>query len=155
VRFIYDGDGSEFGLAGPPGSDKIEKLFEDFYTARGLAFEATQINFRSDYAAFFNANIPFGGLFTGAEGIKTAAQAAIYGGTAGQQYDPCYHQACDTSANVSLDVLGLNADAIAHAVLQYAMSTETINGKKGKGNFKPKSSVVPPSPDHLGHHFIR
>ncbi|MGI9315824.1 MAG: M28 family peptidase, partial [bacterium] len=37
VRFIYDGDGSEFGLVGPDGSDVIEKYFEDFYSDRGLA----------------------------------------------------------------------------------------------------------------------
>ena len=48
-----------------------------------------------------DSGIPAGGLFTGAEGIKTPAQVAVYGGTAGQQYDPCYHQACDTFANNS------------------------------------------------------
>jgi Zn-dependent M28 family amino/carboxypeptidase len=37
VRFVYDGDGSAFGLAGPPGSDAIEALFGGFYADRGLA----------------------------------------------------------------------------------------------------------------------
>ena len=151
VRFVYDGSGNEFGLAGPLGSAAVQSLFEDFYAARGLASEPTQIDFRSDYAAFFNAGIPFGGLFTGAEGIKTPAQAAVYGGTAGAQYDPCYHQACDTYANVSDEVLDLNADAIAYATLQYAMSTETVNGVKGKGNFKKPTAPV----DKLGPLFVR
>lgn len=137
VRFIYDGDGSAFGLAGPLGSQPIEKLFEDFYAARGLASEPTEISFRSDYAAFFNAGIPFGGLFTGAEGIKTLQQQTIYGGTSGQQYDPCYHLACDNYDNNSDEVLDLNSDAIAAATLQYAMNTEAVNTEKGKGNFKP------------------
>ncbi|NNF24156.1 MAG: M28 family peptidase [Rhodobacteraceae bacterium] len=136
VRFIYDGDGSSFGLEGPDGSAQIERFFEDFYAARGLAFESTEISFRSDYAGFFDLGIPFGGLFTGAEGIKTAEQVAIYGGTAGDQYDPCYHLACDTFDNISLEVLDLNSDAAAAAVLQYAMNTETINAMRGKGNFK-------------------
>ncbi|MBI5670136.1 MAG: M20/M25/M40 family metallo-hydrolase [Chloroflexi bacterium] len=140
VRFVYDGDGSAFGLAGPPGSGAIENLFVNFYASRGLASEPTQISFRSDYAAFFNNGIPFGGLFTGAEGIKTAQQALVYGGTAGIQYDPCYHQPCDTFANNNLEVLDLNADAIAYATLQYAMNTESVNGLKGKGNFKPARS---------------
>lgn len=126
VRFIYDGDGSAFGLAGPPGSDEIETLFQDFYGERELAFEPTEIDFRSDYAAFFDVGIPFGGLFTGAEGIKTPAQAATYGGTAGIQYDPCYHQACDTFDNVSLEVLDLNADAVAFATLHYAMEKGSL-----------------------------
>jgi Zn-dependent M28 family amino/carboxypeptidase len=74
VRFIYDGDGSTFGLEGPTGSAAIEAAFEDFYADRGLAFEATQIDFRSDYAAFFNDDIPFGGLFTGAEGNRVESK---------------------------------------------------------------------------------
>jgi hypothetical protein len=72
--------------------------------------------------------IPFGGLFTGAEGIKTAAQAAVYGGTAGEQYDPCYHEACDTYRNNSNEVLHLNSDAIAFATLTYAIDTSSVNG---------------------------
>jgi Zn-dependent M28 family amino/carboxypeptidase len=128
VRFILDGDGSGFGLAGPDGSAAIEALFEDFYADRGLASEPTQIDFRSDYAAFFENDIPFGGLFTGAEGRKTAEQQAIYGGTVGEQYDPCYHAACDTLGNFNAKVLDLNADAIAFATLTYAMDTSSVNG---------------------------
>ncbi|HEY6416590.1 MAG TPA: M28 family peptidase, partial [Acidimicrobiales bacterium] len=101
VRFIYDGDGSAFDLAGPPGSDAIEALFEDFYAARGLAFEPTAFDGRSDYGPFIaeGVDIPAGGLFTGAEGRKTAEQRDIYGGIIGEQYDPCYHEACDTFSN--------------------------------------------------------
>jgi Zn-dependent M28 family amino/carboxypeptidase len=145
VRFIYDGDGSAFGLEGPDGSEVIEGFFEDFYGDRGLAFEPTEISFRSDYAAFFDSGIPFGGLFTGAEGIKTPEQEAVYGGTAGEQYDPCYHLACDTFDNISLEVLDLNSDAVAASTLQYAMNTEAVNGEKGKGNFKPDRPEMVPS----------
>jgi hypothetical protein len=81
--------------------------------------------------------IPAGGLFTGAEGIKTAEEQAIYGGVAGEQYDPCYHLACDTFDNISLFALDTNSDAVAYATINYAMSTELINGAKSKGNFKP------------------
>jgi hypothetical protein len=28
-------------------------------------------------------------------------------------------------------------DAVAYAVLQFAMNTQAINDKRGKGNFKP------------------
>jgi Zn-dependent M28 family amino/carboxypeptidase len=141
VRFIYDGDGSAFGLEGPAGSQQIEELYEDFYSARGLAWEPTQISFRSDYAAFFDFGIPFGGLFTGAEGIKTPEEQAIYGGTAGEQYDPCYHQACDTIDNLSLEVFDLNLDAVAFSTLTYAYSTETVNGEVGRKVPGPKSDV--------------
>jgi Zn-dependent M28 family amino/carboxypeptidase len=128
VRFVYDGDGSQFGLAGPPGSGAIEAFFTDFYDDRRLASEPTQIDFRSDYSAFFENDIPFGGVFSGADGIKTPEQVAIYGGVANEQYDQCYHSACDTFDNVDLEVLDLNADAIAAGTLTYAMSTRTVTG---------------------------
>jgi Zn-dependent M28 family amino/carboxypeptidase len=132
VRFIYDGDGSAFGLEGPAGSEVIEALYEDFYRDRGLEFEPTEISFRSDYAAFFDVGIPFGGLFTGAEGVKTPEEAVVYGGTAGEQYDPCYHLACDTIDNINAEVYEVNIDAIALSTLTYAYSTETVNDVPGK-----------------------
>jgi hypothetical protein len=61
-------------------------------------------------------------LFTGAEGVKTPEQAAIYGGTAGEWYDPCYHQACDTMNNLSTAALNEMSDAAAHATLTLAKS---------------------------------
>ena len=104
---------------------------------RGLPFKGTDFTGRSDYGPFIAVGIPSGGLFTGAEGIKTAAEAALWGGTAGQQYDPCYHLACDTFANNNDFALDVNSDAVAYATLQYAMNTEEINAVKGKGNFQP------------------
>ena len=91
--------------AGPAGSAAIEDLFVDFYDDRGLASEPTAFDGRSDYGPFIaeGVDIPAGGLFTGAEETKTPAQVAVYGGTAGEQYDPCYHQACDTFDNNSDD----------------------------------------------------
>ena len=32
--------------------------------------------------------------------VKTEEQEAIWGGTAGEQYDPCYHVECDTIENI-------------------------------------------------------
>ena len=75
---------------------------------------------QSDFQAFILKGIPAGGLFTGAEVPKTPEQAAIWGGTAGRQYDPCYHLACDTFDNTSMHALDVNSDATAFAVLTYA-----------------------------------
>ncbi|MDF2742453.1 MAG: aminopeptidase, partial [Actinomycetia bacterium] len=61
-------------------------------------------------------------LFSGAEGEKTAEQAAIYGGTAGEPYDPCYHQACDTINNLNTKALFELGDAAAHATMTLARS---------------------------------
>jgi Zn-dependent M28 family amino/carboxypeptidase len=139
VRFVYDGDNSAFpaGIGGvqtgPPGSGAIEQTFTDYFSSQGLESEPTPFNGRSDYGPFITATspahpngIPAGGLFTGAEGIKTVAQAAVYGGTAGVAYDPCYHQACDTYANNSDTGLDQMSDAAAHAVITFANSTAGV-----------------------------
>ena len=125
--FAYDGDGSDFGLVGPDGSDEIEALFEEYYADRDIPQEASPFNGRSDYQAFILNGIPAGGLFTGAEGVKTAAQAEKWGGTAGIAYDPCYHAACDTIDNLSHEALDINSDAIAYVVYLYASGKREIN----------------------------
>jgi len=148
MRGVYDGDGSSFGLVGPEGSAQIEAEFEAHFTNKGLPFQGTEFSGRSDYQAFINNGIPSGGLFTGAEGLKTEEEAAIYGGVAGEQYDPCYHEACDSFTpirdgadaelyaalnadyplvgNVNLEALNTNADAIAHLTAKYAVSTASV-----------------------------
>ena len=68
--------------------------------------DPTAFDGRSVYGPFIAVGIPAGGLFTGAEGIKTAAQAAVYGGTAGAAYDPCYHAECDTIKNLNMNGAG-------------------------------------------------
>ena len=144
--FVFDGDDSDAVGAGPgpAGSAEIEQTFEAFFTSRDIPFKGTDFSGRSDYGPFIAAGVPSGGLFTGAEGIKTAQEAALWGGTAGLAYDPCYHQACDTYANNNDYALEQNSDAVAYAALSYAMSTTLINGTKGKGNFRPATgSVVP------------
>jgi aminopeptidase Y len=56
-------------------------------------------------------------------------------------YDPCYHQPCDNFTNNNDFALAVNSDAIAYAVLQYAMSTEDISA--AKGNLKLPLLEVP------------
>jgi Zn-dependent M28 family amino/carboxypeptidase len=135
ARFIYDGDGDAFGAKGPNGSARIEEIFEGYFASEGLATLPTEFDGRSDYFAFINAGIPAGGLFTGAEGIKTAEEAApeMFGGTAGIAYDPCYHSECDDIDNVSDTALDEMGDAAAHAVLTLAMTESAVNGtSRGK-----------------------
>jgi Zn-dependent M28 family amino/carboxypeptidase len=147
VFFIYDGDDSDGVGAGPGpgGSDQIEYLFESFYMQVGQPFKGTDFSGRSDYGPFIAVGIPAGGLFTGAAGIKTADEVALWGGTAGDQYDPCYHLACDTFDNINLQALEINSDAVAYSVLQYAMNTEAVNAERGKGNFKMPPAEPGPS----------
>jgi Zn-dependent M28 family amino/carboxypeptidase len=82
VLGIYDGDGDAFNLTGPAGSDTIEKDFQDFYRSKGLPYVDSIFSGRSDYAAYLENGIAAGGLFTGAEVLKTAEEAALFGGEA-------------------------------------------------------------------------
>jgi Zn-dependent M28 family amino/carboxypeptidase len=116
----------------PPGSTAIEDVFESFYTLLDEPYDDTAFSGRSDYQAFIVAGIPSGGLFTGAEVVMTAEQQAIWGGTTGAQFDPCYHLACDTFANNNNHALNVNSDLVAFAMLTFAYSTETVNGVPGR-----------------------
>ncbi|OPG02426.1 peptidase M28 [Streptomyces sp. GKU 895] len=103
--FVYDDDPT------------IEKTFKDYFTGLGVATEIeTEGDGRSDHAPFKNAGVPVGGLFSGADYTKTAAQAAKWGGTSGQAFDRCYHSSCDTTSNINDTALDRNSDAIAYAV---------------------------------------
>jgi Zn-dependent M28 family amino/carboxypeptidase len=134
IFMVYDADESTFPapVPIPPGSTAIEDLYESYYTLIGEPYDDTEFSGRSDYQAFIEAGIASGGLFTGAEEIKTEEQAAIWGGIAGEQFDPCYHEACDTFDNVNLHALEVNSDLIAFAQLTFAYSTESVNGVPGK-----------------------
>ena len=128
--FIYDGDDSDGVGAGPGpyGSGQIEGAFASYFEATGVPTEGTDFSGRSDYGEFILQGIPAGGLFTGAEVVKTEAQADKWGGVAGQAYDPCYHGACDNLGNIDRVALDRNSDALAWVVASYAISTEDING---------------------------
>jgi Zn-dependent M28 family amino/carboxypeptidase len=131
---VYDSDQSSFEapVVVPEGSTAIEDLFESYYTWQKKPYDDAEYSGRSDYQAFINAGIPSGGLFTGAEVVKSEQQAAIWGGTAGASFDPNYHAAGDDITNLDLNALEVNSDLIAFAQLTYAYSTESVNGVKGK-----------------------
>jgi aminopeptidase Y len=142
---IYNGDDSDAtgAPAGPPGSDAIEKTFESYYDALRIGHVGTGFDGRSDYGPFIEAGIPSGGLFTGAEGIKTEQEAALFGGTAGQPYDGCYHQACDTIANINDRALTINLGAIGHSALVYALSKDLPRPGTRPATAQAKKAAAP------------
>jgi Zn-dependent M28 family amino/carboxypeptidase len=151
---IYDGDGSgpvPPSAPVPPGSAQIEHLFESLYDQRGEPFQDTEFSGRSDYGPFIAAGIPAGGLFTGAEDLKTPDEAAVFGGLAGVALDPCYHQVCDDlegeglteeqealyeqlddlselEGNVNEHALEVNTAVIASAILSLARDASAVTG---------------------------
>jgi Zn-dependent M28 family amino/carboxypeptidase len=153
VRFVYDGDGSAGASPpGPDGSALIEQVFLDYFASQGLATEPTPFDGRSDYGPFIDVGIPAGGLFTGAEGVKTPAQVAVYGGVAGQQYDPCYHLACDDFDNVSVTGLDQMADAASHATLFFSKTKLDV---RAPGAEVRPFRAPPAERDRVGPLFVK
>jgi carboxypeptidase Q len=95
----------------PPGSAAIETVFTSYFASKNIPTVPTAFDGRSDYGPFIaeGVNIPAGGIFTGAEGTKTAEQAAMFGGTAGVAYDVNYHAKGDTYDNLNFDAFLVNA----------------------------------------------
>jgi hypothetical protein len=76
---------------------------------------------------------------------------AIYGGTAGIAYDPCYHQACDDITNLSNTALDQMSDATAHATLTFAQTTSAVQGTdkgKAKGHGQYQAPACADSEKH-------
>ena len=145
ARMVYDGDDSDGqgAGAGPEGSARIEELFTGFFSTVGLNSKATDFSGRSDYGPFIAVGIPSGGLFTGAEEIARPLDNQLFGSEVGVAFDPNYHQVGDTIDNLDLTVFEQNIDAIAHAVITYGYSTESVNGVPGTGG-KGLTSVTGP-----------
>jgi Zn-dependent M28 family amino/carboxypeptidase len=139
VRFVYDGDLSDSApppSGAPDGSGQIEQLFLRYFDRQGLANEPTAFDGRSDYGPFIENAVPAGGLFTGAEGLKTEEQAEIFGGFVGMQYDPNYHEEGDTFFNLSHVAFDQMSDAAAHAAWTLARSKSPVTeaqAAKAKG----------------------
>ncbi|OQE26854.1 hypothetical protein PENSTE_c005G00210 [Penicillium steckii] len=129
---IYDGDGDAFNQTGPAGSAQIEALFENYYKSKKLSYIPTAFDGRSDYDGFISRGIPAGGVFTGAEGVKTANEAKLFGGQANVSYDENYHAVGDTFANLNHEAFLINSKATAFAVATYATDLSSIP-KRQKG----------------------
>jgi len=103
LRAVYNGSNAQDGAI-RKASQRVTDLFTAEFDKNNLAWNLTSFDGRSDYGPFIAHGIPAGGLFTGAEAIKTVGGRTKYGGLANAAYDPCYHQACDTVGNINQEV---------------------------------------------------
>ena len=127
---IYDGDGSAFGEAGPPGSGEAELEFQRFFTQEAHEnWTSIEFDGRSDYGPFLEAGVATGGIACGAEGIKTEEEAAMFGGQAGVAYDVNYHAVGDTIKNLNMGAWIVMTKAIAHMTATYARSFDSLPAK--------------------------
>lgn len=138
VRFVMDGDSSDQPPGtppGPPGSGVIEAAFQRAFDLAGLPHTTHDLHaVGSDHEPFMAAGIPVGGMNGGALGVKTPEEAAVFGGRAGQLYDHCYHQPCDTLANINRRALDENVPGIAWVVGRFATDVADVEAAAGGGD---------------------
>ena len=127
---VYDANESTYPapVEVPPGSAETESVFTDYFDGIDQPWVDTEFSGRSDYQAFIENGVPASGLFTGADGSKTAEEVAMFGGTEGIFYDPNYHSPADTIDNVDATALDIMSRAIGHAVAALSEDTFAING---------------------------
>jgi Peptidase family M28 len=118
IRVIYDD-----GTTNPPGGAVIADLLQQALESESLAWEKEFIGAVSDHYPLEQAGVPTGGLYSGANEVKSPTQESRYGGTAGLPNDACYHLACDTIDNVDQAWLEQMARAAAWVVGALASGT--------------------------------
>ena len=143
VISVYDADQSTYPapVDVPEGSIPTEAAFTDYFDAIGQPWIDTAFDARSDYDAFIAADIPASGLFTGADDVKTAEEAALFGGTVGEIHDPNYHSPEDDITNVNEEALGIMLGAIAHVTAEFANDVSSIRDEAAP--VEPTASPTP------------
>jgi Zn-dependent M28 family amino/carboxypeptidase len=132
--FTYDGDQStrldpqQRPPPVPEGPAGIERTLVGYLKEAGKTTQDISFDGRSDHESFTRAGIPVGGLFTGAVTDMTEQQAELWGGAAGQPFDPNYHQKTDTLDRIDQTALDINGKAVAYSVALYAQDLSGRNG---------------------------
>ncbi len=104
-------------------SERVANLIAGYLTDHNLPFNFASMGGGSDFMAFNDYGIPTSGVATGAGSLKSVAERALFGGLANAPYDPCYHQACDTVANVNTTLLLQLTRACFSAAISLATSS--------------------------------
>eukprot|EP00003_Mantamonas_plastica_P015038 TRINITY_DN2573_c0_g1_i4.p1 TRINITY_DN2573_c0_g1~~TRINITY_DN2573_c0_g1_i4.p1 ORF type:complete len:520 (+),score=188.40 TRINITY_DN2573_c0_g1_i4:230-1561(+) len=116
-------------------STNIEKRYTDYLTKQGYDYNLKPFDGRSDYGPFIANGIPAGGLFSGAEQLKTQQMRddknfgfpAYAPGMANAPFDACYHKLCDNVKNINQNGYSILAKAAADA-LQFFATVEDLDG---------------------------
>lgn len=114
--YIMDG----YSLEGELGdaSDALTTLLVQAMNDDGQPWDLFDYNIYSDHAYFIDRDIPIAYLATGGGDAKTEEQAAEFGGTAGEPYDPNYHTPADDLDNVDQELMLIMTRAAAGAIQQ-------------------------------------
>jgi Zn-dependent M28 family amino/carboxypeptidase len=109
IHIVYDGSVT----SRPAEGAAITGLFTTALDAARLSWGLEAVGAVSDHYPLEQLGIPVGGLYSGANELKSADQATTFGGTPDAPMDDCYHIGCDTRENVDPELLEQLARAAA------------------------------------------
>jgi hypothetical protein len=148
-----------------PGSNKITALYKDWFVRQNLPWDYTDFSGRSDYGPFLAEGIVAGGLFSGADEVKTQAERNRYDNLLGQGlgglsdiiHDPCYHQDCDSIQNINVFAYEKMVQAAAYA-LEYLSRQDDLKAwlylSTESQRFSARSQrQTPPEYDSVNEYF--
>lgn len=118
---LTDGDGSKTGEPAPASSGKLEAFFRSDFESEDLSLLEVPYAGRSDDQPFYDAGVGVVMLGAGYDGLKKAEQVFMFGGRAGEPYDPCYHRKCDDLGNVDHEAHETITKSVARAVQHFAI----------------------------------
>jgi len=145
MRGIYDGAGAPSDIL--QASIKIQQAFESYFEFEDITYTSTPFTGRSDYGPFIENGVPAGGLFTGAEEIKTMEGRSQFGGLANTAYDPCYHRDCDNIDNINEEALDQMGRAGYYVLLELAKQSD-LRGWLNNGQPPTPRAHRPIFPSH-------
>ena len=131
VSFVYDGDLSDsppipedvFAPEARPFSATIEQLFLDYFEAQADRERADGVRRPLGLRAVHRGRASRPAASSPApRASRRPSRPPMFGGTAGEQFDPCYHLGCDDFCNLNDVALDQNSDAAAHATITLAQS---------------------------------
>ncbi|WP_308259274.1 M28 family metallopeptidase [Pseudonocardia sp. H11422] len=126
--FVLGGEGKTRAEFGPRGSAQVACVLVEQLAATGVVARTTPFDRESDYAAFIDAGIPSGGVWSGDRKNKSKKQARRWGGQAGEPFDPRYHTRRDRLDELHRTALDRFTRAVAGAVAHFAVSIDTRPG---------------------------
>jgi aminopeptidase S len=125
--FVQGGKGDDKSESGPLGSATVARILAHELAKTGVTPEIIEF-VGDDESPFVDADIPSGGAENGDSEEKSDEQARAWGGQAGEEFDRCYHTACDGLGNVNRVVLNHYLHAVAGTLAYFATSSEKLSG---------------------------
>ncbi|KAJ2497744.1 hypothetical protein GGH96_004878 [Coemansia sp. RSA 1972] len=128
-------NGTDAPRSARKGSQRIQRVFENYFARHQYAYEVTDMRGGSDFLPFVQNGVPAGGVLAGAGELKSIKERLVHGGLARAALDTCYHRDCDTLLNINIDALQKMSRAAMYAVSTLASTVDLRGYLAGQPEF--------------------